>query len=177
MKKVEEQPTTQSSKSNAMLYGILGIIVFAVIAYFGYTMTTNKQQQTTAVHVQPTQQQTVSSSPTMSESESPSASVSNAMMYKDGSYKATGNYTSPGGDESVNVTLVLKNDKVVDATVVGVPAGPNSKQWQAMFVDNYKQSVIGKDIATLQLSKVSGSSLTPKGFNEAVEKIKTEAKS
>ncbi len=174
---MEEQPTTQSSNSNAMLYGILGIIVFAVIAYFGYTMITNKQQQTTAVQVSPTKAQEATSMPTKSQSGTPSASVSNAMMYKDGSYKASGNYTSPGGDESVNVTLVLKNDKVVDATVVGVPAGPNSKQWQAMFVENYKQSVVGKDIATLQLSKVSGSSLTPKGFNEAVEKIKTEAKS
>jgi hypothetical protein len=37
--------------------------------------------------------------------------------------------------------------------------------------------VVGKNISELQLTKVSGSSLTPQGFMDALEKIKAEAQS
>ncbi len=36
--------------------------------------------------------------------------------------------------------------------------------------------VVGKKIDEVQLTKVAGSSLTPKGFMDALEKVKTEAK-
>jgi hypothetical protein len=42
---------------------------------------------------------------------------------------------------------------------------------------DYKQYVVGKKIDEVQLTKVSGSSLTPQGFNDALAKIKAEAKS
>jgi len=37
--------------------------------------------------------------------------------------------------------------------------------------------VIGKNIADVQLSRVSGSSLTPEGFNNALATIKSQAQS
>lgn len=58
----------------------------------------------------------------------------------------------------------------------GLATDPNSKRFQGEFADGYKAQVIGKPIAEVFLTKVSGSSLTPKGFNDAVEKIKSEAK-
>lgn len=96
--------------------------------------------------------------------------------YKNGTYKANGSYISPGGQEQVAVSLTIKNDIVTDSSVTPTPASPTSSQYQGQFVANYKQFVTGKNISTLNLSKVAGSSLTSKGFNAAVEQIKAQAK-
>lgn len=96
--------------------------------------------------------------------------------YKDGTYTSTGEYVSPGGSEQVEVTLTLKADKVTDATVVAKAILPGSKNFQAKFISGFKALVIGKSIDEVKLDKVSGSSLTPKGFNDAVIKIQTQAK-
>ena len=37
--------------------------------------------------------------------------------------------------------------------------------------------VVGKNIDEVAITKVAGSSLTPKGFTDALEKIKADAKS
>lgn len=112
--------------------------------------------------------------------ETPSATVTpEAMMaanYKDGEYKAEGMYTSPGGAESIDVTITLKDGVVEKATVVSNATRPISKKMQAAFIGGYKEQVIGKKLEELDLKKVSSSSLAPKGFNDAVEKIKAEAK-
>ncbi len=97
--------------------------------------------------------------------------------YKDGVYTQEGDYTSPGGAEQIQVSLTLKGGIVTDAQVTPEATRPISLKMQGVFADNYKPMVIGKNINDLNLGKVSGSSLTPKGFNDAVEKIKVQAKS
>ena len=96
--------------------------------------------------------------------------------YKNGSYSATGSYMSPGGEDSVAVSLTLANDIVTDVTVTPAPADRTSERYQSKFLSGYKQYVVGKNIADINLSKVSGSSLTPIGFNDALAQIKTQAK-
>ncbi len=96
--------------------------------------------------------------------------------YKDGTYSVVGAYVSPGGNQKLNVTLVIKNDVVVDATVTDGSVDPASKQYQAIFISGYKVQVIGKKLSEINVTKVSGSSLTPLGFMDAVAKIKVEAK-
>lgn len=95
--------------------------------------------------------------------------------YKDGAYSMEGDYQSPGGAESIQVTLVLKNDIVTEATAVANATRPMSVNFQQAFISGFKQYVVGKNINEVNLTKVSGSSLTPKGFNDAVAKIKIEA--
>ncbi|MBI3888896.1 hypothetical protein HY311_03875 [Candidatus Nomurabacteria bacterium] len=97
-------------------------------------------------------------------------------VYKDGTYTATGSYDSPGGMDKVTVTLTLKSDVVTDVSVTPIAGDSLSKKYQDMFVSGYKQFVVGQKIAGLQLSKVSGSSLTPIGFNAALTQIKAQAK-
>jgi uncharacterized protein with FMN-binding domain len=101
--------------------------------------------------------------------------VTNDKKYKDGTYSATGTYSSPAGNETVDVTLTLKDGIITDATFVGNSKNHDSKTVQDMFAKGYKAVVIGKPIATLSLNVVNGSSLTPKGFMDAVSKIKTQA--
>jgi len=108
-------------------------------------------------------------------STTPTAS-STTSTYKDGTYSATGYYTSPAGQEHIDVSLTLKNDVVTASTVTAGAKMAISVNMQKMFIDNYKQYVDGKNIDDLNLTQVSGSSLTPGGFNDAVAKIKAEAK-
>jgi hypothetical protein len=56
------------------------------------------------------------------------------------------------------------------------PNHPESVQFEGMFADSYKPLVVGKSVDSINLDKVSGSSLTPKGFNDALDQIKSQAK-
>lgn len=96
-------------------------------------------------------------------------------IYKDGTYTATGGYVSPGGPDTVNVSVTLANGIITDATVVSGANDSTSSHYQGIFIANFKPLVVGKNIDDVALSKVSGSSLTSGGFNQALTKIKAEA--
>ena len=98
-------------------------------------------------------------------------------QYKDGEYKQEGTYASPAGQEQIDVDISIKGGIITEAAVTPKAENPKSKYMQEVFIENYKQLVIGKNIKDLKLGKVAGSSLTPQGFNDALEKIKVQAKS
>jgi len=97
--------------------------------------------------------------------------------YKNGMYEKKGAYSSPAGLEQIDVTLTINEGIVTEASVTPEAENPKSVYMQRIFIENYKSLVVGKSIKDLHLNKVAGSSLTPKGFNDAVEKIKAEAQS
>ena len=99
-----------------------------------------------------------------------------ATSYKDGTYTAQGDYQIHLGPESITLTVTLKNNIVTDAQFEATPKFDESGRFMNMVAQNYKPLVIGKNINDVHLGKISGSSLTPKGFNDAVEKIKQQAK-
>jgi len=106
----------------------------------------------------------------------PTPSVASALLsYKDGEYTATGRYTSPGGTEEITVKLNLK-DNIIE-TIEATPRSDNSTSQlhQTIFVNNFKSKVVGKRIDVVTLDKVSGSSLTSRGFNQAINDIKNQA--
>ncbi|TAJ48023.1 MAG: hypothetical protein EPO52_07540 [Herbiconiux sp.] len=102
-------------------------------------------------------------------------SGSSASTYTDGTYEATGTYTSPNGQEEVDVSITLANDVITAVTVTPQASNPNSVRYQNEFADGIAAVVVGQDIDEIQVSRVAGSSLTSGGFNEAVETIKSEA--
>jgi len=93
----------------------------------------------------------------------------------DGEYKAVGTYTSPGGQETIDVTLTLKNSVVTAVDVTPNATLPISAGFQRKFADGVAEVVVGKAITDIKLDAVSGSSLTPKGFADALEEIKISA--
>ncbi|MDR6506530.1 FMN-binding protein [Arthrobacter oryzae] len=103
------------------------------------------------------------------------ASTSAASGYKDGTYSADGNYVSPNGTETVGVELTLAGGTVSDVNITQHPSNPNTRKFQGEFAGGIKAQIVGKKLDELNVSKVAGSSLTSGGFNEAVEKIKSEA--
>ena len=96
-------------------------------------------------------------------------------VYKDGTYSADGTYVSPNGTETVGVELTLASGTVTAVNITQHPSNPNTRKFQGEFAGGIASQVVGKSIDELKVSKVAGSSLTSGGFNQAVEKIKSEA--
>jgi hypothetical protein len=105
-----------------------------------------------------------------------SGSTATSGNYKDGSYTEQGTYASPGGQELISVALTLKSNMVTAVTVKTVKADPTATTYEAMFESGIGAVVVGKNINTLNVSRVAGSSLTSMGFNDALTKIKAAAK-
>lgn len=97
-------------------------------------------------------------------------------VYTNGTYSATGSYISPGGYQQLGVSVALQNDIITSASVTNMASDGRSQRYQNMFISGYQQYVIGKNIADVYLTKVSGSSLTSSGFNDALTQIKAKAK-
>lgn len=108
---------------------------------------------------------------------SPAAAAAGAASgsYKDGTYQAEGSYTSPGGNEKVGVSLTLAGGVVTAVTVTPESENPTGQQYQGRFASGISGEVVGKQLNELKVSKVSGSSLTSGGFNDAVDAIKADA--
>lgn len=97
--------------------------------------------------------------------------------YKDGTYETKTTYQTPVRSEyMIDVTLVLVDDIIADTQIIysqGAEKDPNAAKFEAA----YRTEVIGKNIDTLNLSRVGGASLTTGAFNKALASIKTDAKS
>jgi uncharacterized protein with FMN-binding domain len=113
---------------------------------------------------------------TQETSAAPSAAAGSA-SYNDGTYSADGNYVSPNGTETVGVTLTLAGGAVSDVEITQHPSNPNTRKFQGEFAGGIQSKIVGKKLDEIKVSKVAGSSLTSGGFNQAVEKIKSDAKS
>ena len=155
----------EPKKSNAVMISSVAVLIVAII---GFTLYKFSRKEATVAGV-----------PIETPVETPIAintppTITN--KYKDGTYSATGTYQSPGGTEGITVSLTIKDDVITDATAETQAARPESLKFQGLFKANFKGLVVGKKIDEVNLSKVSGSSLTSGGFNDAVAKIKLEAK-
>lgn len=93
----------------------------------------------------------------------------------DGTYTALGEYTSPGGPSAVAVKLTLKSDTVTAITVTPKAENPTAQGYEGRFAAGVGTKVIGKKLSELNVTKVSGSSLTSQGFDRAIEAIEKQA--
>jgi uncharacterized protein with FMN-binding domain len=116
-----------------------------------------------------------SSSSSSSSSSDSSASDANA-SFKDGTYTATGDYDSPGGASAVEVTITLKSGTVSDVKVVPKAENPTAQQYESQFSSGIAGKIVGKKITELNVTTVSGSSLTSQGFDKAISDIESQAK-
>jgi uncharacterized protein with FMN-binding domain len=95
--------------------------------------------------------------------------------YTDGTYVAEGGYTAPSGLAAITVSVTLVDDAVswvhvAPGTFVGDPF-----TFQDRFAKAVPDLVMGVDLDEVSVSRVAGSSLTSQAFNQAIDKIKTEA--
>ncbi len=158
-------------KHSAPLHPLFAIAALTLLlaACSGSTNTTAE------VPMIPSEPTASSTSSVPSTSSTPAETAVVPKKYKNGTYSATGNYRSPAGAESVQISLTLVDGVITDATFKGDATAPRSVQMQGQFSSAFKEQVVGKSIDELSLGVVNGSSLTPKGFMDAVAKIQAEA--
>lgn len=159
----------QETKPNKAIVAVIVIVLLAAAAAgVVYVLNKDKEASDTSTGQTPT------TSTSTSSDETPTTSSSTG-TYKDGAYSATGSYVSPGGNESIDVTLAIADGKITTASANTHPATSTSSQYQSEFKSNFKSLVVGKSVDEVNLSRVAGSSLTSNGFNDALEQIKNKA--
>lgn len=156
----------EGKQGNKKALAIVGLLVIVAAIAVGVMVSSGSKTSDTT----PTPSSTVQSQQT----ENPAATNSN---YKDGTYSATGNYTSPGGREKITISLTLSGGAITDTSATSGSSNPTGQEFQSKFISGYKSLVVGKSIDEVNVSRVSGSSLTSRGFNDALEQIKSQAKS
>ncbi len=163
----------QEKKNGGLIAGAVVALIVLVAAYGFYTYTKKEGDSITPIAIDTTGGNTV---PTVTVVPTEPVATVKSTKYKDGSYSAIGNYMSPGGSEEIGVKVTVKADIITDASIEVKATRPASKNWQTVVSENIKSVVVGKKLDNVVLDKVSGSSLTPKGWNDAIAKIQVSAK-
>lgn len=164
---MEEQKGPNKIIAGIVVVALIGAVTTGVIVWSGR----DANQQTVSDDTNQTTRPTTSGS-SKSDDGATSTGIS---TYKDGSYAVEGSYMTPGGKESIGVKVTLADGTITDATVTQKPISREAQTYQAAFVSGYKSQVVGKKINEISLSRVAGSSLTPNGFNSAIDTIKSQA--
>jgi uncharacterized protein with FMN-binding domain len=161
----------QSNRKQVLV--TVAIIAVLLLVVIGTLLLTKKKAQKSLDTTTTTTES--NTNPPATPSPSTSANTTNTATFKDGTYKATGSYTSPGGNESITISVTLKDGVVTDTSATSGANDPTAKQYQNEFIAGYKDQVVGKKINAIKLSRVSGSSLTSQGFNSAIQQIEQQA--
>lgn len=103
------------------------------------------------------------------------ADVKVTTKYANGTYTKVGSYESPGGSETVTVTVNVKDEMVQSVSVVKGTDNETSERFQGLFIDGIGAEIIGKKLNDVKVGVVNGSSLTGEGFNKAIEEIRVSA--
>jgi uncharacterized protein with FMN-binding domain len=106
---------------------------------------------------------------------SAAATTSSTGSYRDGDYSADGTYQSPAGVGRITVSVTLASGVVTAIKVDGHATDPTAKSYQADFDAGIAGQVVGKKIDSLDVTNVSGSSLTSGGFDKAIKAIEAQA--
>lgn len=154
----------ENKKVNPAIAALIVIVLVGIVASVAFVINnSNDSDSNTDTNTTQTEGTDDTSTPT-----------ENLSQYTDGTYEATGAYSTPGGRETIEVSVTLKDGVVEDVTVTGDGTG-EARQYQNEFISAYKDRVVGKNIEAVSLSRVAGSSLTSNGFNDAIDEIKADA--
>lgn len=157
----------QKPKIHPAVAALIVIVLVGIVASVVIIVNTNNKSNTT---------DTTGFVTDSNDTQNAATDSTDVSEYKDGTYSATGTYLSPGGRESVELTVTIKDGVITDTSLKADAASRESEEHQELFIDNYKTLVVGKSINGLSLSRVAGSSLTSNGFNDALDEIRDDAR-
>lgn len=149
---------------------IAGAVIFTDHLKNSHQVAGSTPTQSSAVTKVATSTAPTTDSTTASNSLSPSTSA-----YKNGSYAASSSYYVPHSNETIDVSLTLKNGVIADISIQNSASDHVSAQYQKDFASVYKSYVVGKKLSELQLGIVAGASDTTQGFDDALSQIASKA--
>lgn len=163
---------------NTATKAVIGITIVVVIALLGVVGAKFSQgdDEQISKNADNTLNETTSSATAQTNANSTINQSSNTDTYKDGTYAKTVNYQSPGGIESISVTITVSGGTVSNATISQEANNRDSEEYQSSFRKNYQSKVVGKKLSELNLSIVSGASLTTEAFNDGLNDVRSQAK-
>lgn len=96
--------------------------------------------------------------------------------YRDGEFTASGTYSSPDGTDEIDVSVTLRNGVIESVSVETNPKSTTGARHQQLFAEGIAGEVEGERIDEVEVGRVNGSSLTGAGFNQAIGRIRQEAR-
>ena len=160
---------------NIVVASVVGV---AAVSFIGWQISNSKSYQ-------PSQQNNSLSTTTNTDSGQNNITTptvtstnnqNNSTSYKDGSYSADGSYLVSDKQETIKLSLDISNNKITSASITPINVSHDSQFYINMFQQGFTSLVVGKNIDDVNLTVVNGASLTPNGFNEALNAIKLKAK-
>lgn len=158
----------QKKKLNPAIATLIVIVLVAIVASAAIVINNANNDESSSRQLDSTTQ-------TSSPETTPTTSADTS-SYENGTYSATGSYISPGGRESIELTVTITDGIITSTQIKNNATAADSKEYQEIFADNYKSQVVGKSVDEVSLSRVAGSSLTSTGFNNALDQIKDDAR-
>ncbi len=148
-----------------VLVGIVASVVIVVNNSNNSDKNTSTTQSTEETQPAGTSEETATDTP----------AVTNTSGYADGTYNATASYVTPGGIESIDLTLTIASGVITNTELAASGNSDHAEGHQMAFEAEYKDLIVSKSVDEVSLSRVAGSSLTTNAFNDALEQIKTDA--
>jgi uncharacterized protein with FMN-binding domain len=115
-----------------------------------------------------------SSPPSNRGAEDSKSTTSEDTQFEEGVFKSTGEYGNL--PSHITVTVTLDDDVITEVEVTPHATNPTSLDLQSRFADAVPEVVVGKPIDEVNVGRLAGSSVTPKGFNDAINQIKKQAR-
>jgi hypothetical protein len=132
-------------------------------------------QQDIALTAQPATAETTATTPIPAPTPTPAPAPAAILYnYRNGTYSSQISFRTPEGTYSMDVTMTMNND-VITSTDIVFDSKAARDGYTKRFNTSYQTYVIGKDLDTLNLSRVAGASLTTDAFKKAITEIKTQA--
>lgn len=164
------------SKKIALGIVALGLVGFVAFKMFGTSQSPKQEAKQESAQTQ-SQTQTGTTNNLENDVKLEKTNTTSIQEYKDGKYTAVGSYEAPPGEEKIGVTVTLEDGVIIESSLDKLGKADISKKMQTAFESGYKELVVGKKIDDIDLDVVAGSSLTPNGFENALDQIKKQAKS
>lgn len=164
---------TEKKKLPPALAALIVIVLVGIVASVVIAINSNTNNTTSDTHDHSAHS---SHDHTHGPTDDAKVDAADVSEYKDGTYTATGSYLSPGGRESIELTVVIKDGVITETSLVAQATDREAEEHQELFAGHYKELVVGKKINGLSLSRVAGSSLTSNGFNDALQEIRNDAR-
>jgi uncharacterized protein with FMN-binding domain len=159
-----------SQQNKTKIIGLIVVVLLSTAATTGAVLVKNSPNSSASSN-------TTQSSATASTYGATQATSSTPSTYKDGTYTAQGSFDTPNGTEQIGVTIQLSGNNITSVSVddSSIYSG-TSFAYTERFINGLNSVVVGKNIDTVSVGRISGASLTPIGFNAALDTIKSQAK-
>lgn len=159
-----------SQQNKAKIVGLIVIVLLSTAATTGVVLVKNGRNSDA---LSSTTTQTSATASTYGNT----TTSSTTSTYKDGTYTAQGSFDTPDGTEQIGVTIKLSGNNITSVSIddSSIYSG-TSFAYTERFINGINSVVVGKNIDTVNVGRISGASLTPIGFNAALDTIKGQAK-